>query len=170
MKRFLLALALLAPAAAASAQNSFPGIESIMSLDEFHKAGLDGLNPAQLAVLNEAIQRHLDGAVKTEVAKQADDIRKTAAEEERRSLLARFGLPVISFEQEWKTDPALEATVTNWVGGHSFKLDNGQVWEGVEPITYELKGKSIRIVPRPNGQFALEIDGKNTTIRIRRVK
>lgn len=168
MKRLFLAFVLTA--GAATAANSFPGIESIMTLEEFHNAGLDKLSPEQLAVLNTAITRHFDGTVKTEVAKQADDIRKTAAEEERRSILARFGLPVIDLEQQWKNDPALEATVTGWVGGNSFKLDNGQVWEGVEPITYELKGKSIRILPRPGGQFSLEIEGKNTTIRIRRVK
>jgi hypothetical protein len=32
------------------------------------------------------------------------------------------------------------------------------------------KGKTIRILPRPGGHFSLEVDGKNTTIRIRRVK
>ena len=97
-------------------------------------------------------------------------MRKTIAEEERRTILQRFGLPDISFSQEWKEEPGLDATVTNWVGGNSFKLDNGQVWEGMEPIPYELVNRKITIAPRPNGQFALEIEGKSTTVRIRRVK
>ncbi|MEZ5413028.1 MAG: hypothetical protein R3F03_01825 [Opitutaceae bacterium] len=168
MKRLLLAFALTATLA--TAQTNFPGIESIMTLEEFRNAGLDKLSAAEIAVLNGAITKHFEGAIKTEVAKQSDEIRKTAAQEERRSILARFGLPEIDLNQDWKSDPALTATVTNWVGGNSFKLDNGQVWEGTEPITYELKGKTIRILPRPGGHFSLEVDGKNTTIRIRRVK
>ncbi|MCC6416156.1 MAG: hypothetical protein IT582_09630 [Opitutaceae bacterium] len=170
MKRLLFAFALTTALTAASAETKFSGIESIMTLEEFHNAGLDQLTPAQIAVINQAITKHLAGAVQTEVAKQSDDIRRAAAEEERRSILARFGLPVLDLNQEWKSDPALAATVTGWVGGNSFKLDNGQVWEGTEPITYELKGKAIRVLPRPGGQFSLEIEGKNTTIRIRRVK
>lgn len=168
MKRLLLAFALTA--SIATAENRFPGIESIMSLEEFRNAGLDKLSPAEIAVLNQAITKHLEGTIKTEVAKQSDDIRKAAAEEERRNILARFGLPQIDLTQDWKNEPVLAATVTGWVGGNSFKLDNGQVWEGTEPITYELKGKSVRILPRPGGHFSLEVDGKNTSIRIRRVK
>lgn len=168
MKRLLLAFALTCTLA--SAESKFPGIESIMTLEEFRTAGLDKLSPAEIAVLNQAITKHLEGAVQTEVAKQSDSIRKAAADEERRSILARFGLPEIDLNQDWKNDPVLSATVTGWVGGNSFKLDNGQVWEGTEPITYELNGKSIRVLPRPGGQFSLEVEGKNTTIRIRRVK
>ena len=93
MKRLLLAFALTATLA--TAQTNFPGIESIMTLEEFRNAGLDKLSAAEIAVLNGAITKHFEGAIKTEVAKQSDEIRKTAAQEERRSILARFGLPEI---------------------------------------------------------------------------
>ena len=34
----------------------------------------------------------------------------------------------------------------------------------------ELSGREIEIQPRPNGGFALVVDGKNTTMRVVRVK
>jgi hypothetical protein len=168
MKRLLFAF--LVTTTAVCAETSFPGVENIMSLEEFHKTGLDQLTHEQITALNNAITKHYVGAVETQVTQKTDSMRKTIAEEERRTILQRFGLPDISFSQEWKEEPGLDATVTNWVGGNSFKLDNGQVWEGMEPIPYELVNRKITIAPRPNGQFALEIEGKNTTVRIRRVK
>jgi hypothetical protein len=56
------------------------------------------------------------------------------------------------------------------VGGNRFKLDNGQVWEGVEPIPFELVNREIAIEPRPGGHFSLTVEGKNTTVRIVRKK
>jgi len=156
---------------AAFADTSFPGVTSIMSLKEFHAAGLDKLSPEQLKALDGAILRHFEGAVKTAAKQEANKIAsETIALDEERSLLQRFGLPSISLSQDWRNKPALTGRVTRWVGGNSFQLENGQIWEGAEPIVYELVGKEIEISPRPNEQFALIVDGKNTTLRIRRVK
>ncbi|HTO02488.1 MAG TPA: hypothetical protein VL069_02245, partial [Opitutus sp.] len=71
---------------------------------------------------------------------------------------------------DWRNVPPLQATVTEWVSVNRFKLDNGQIWEGTDPITYELVGKPIEIQTRPHGQFALIVDGKNTTLRVRRLR
>ncbi len=169
MKRLLLAF--LITSTAAFAETSFPGVTSIMSLKEFHAAGLDKLTPEQLKALDGAIMRHFEGAVKTAVKKEANKIAQdTIALEEERTLLQRFGLPSISLAQDWRSKPGLTGRVTRWVGGNSFQLENGQIWEGSEPIVYELVDKEIEISPRPNGQYALIVDGKNTTIRIHRVK
>jgi len=167
MKRLLLAF--LITSTAALAENSFPGIQSIMTLQQFHDAGLDKLTPAQLTALDNAIKSHYDTAVKTAVVEKAKVTQDDFAREEERTLLERFGLP-LSLSQDWREKPSLSGTVTRWVGGNSFKMDNGQIWEGTEPITYELVDRNIEIAPRPNGQFALIVDGKNTTIRVRRVK
>jgi hypothetical protein len=169
MNRFLLAF--LATATAALAAPAFPGLKAIMSPQEFHRAGLDRLSPDQLGVIDAALIRHYLGTVKAEAAQEADKIvQQTVAHDEKKSMLQRFGLPDISFNQEWKDQAGLKARVTGWVGGNSFKLDNGQVWEGTEPIPYELANREIEIAPRPDHQFALIIEGKNTTVRVRRVK
>jgi hypothetical protein len=84
-------------------------------------------------------------------------------------MLERFGLPMFD-QTDWRDVPPLRATVTSWLSANRFKLDNGQVWEGMEPITYELPGKPVEIRARPHGQFALTVDGKNTTLRVKRVR
>ncbi len=169
MKRLLLAFVFITTAV--FAESSFPGIKAIMSPADFQKAGLDLLSPAQLEVLNSAIVRHYVGTVETVAAQQANQIaQETITQHEKQTILQRFGLPDLSFSQDWKDRPGISGTVTKWVGGNSFKLDNGQIWEGLEPIPFELVNRKIAIMPRPNGQYALEIEGNNTTIRVNRVK
>ena len=95
MKRLLLAF--LITSTATFADTSFPGVTSIMSLKEFHAAGLDKLTPEQLKALDGAILRHFEGAVQTAAKQEANKIAsETIALEEERSLLQRFGLPSIS--------------------------------------------------------------------------
>ena len=83
--------------------------------------------------------------------------------------LQRFGLPAFD-DSDWRTLPPLVSTVVKWESANRFLLDNGQVWEGFEPITYELLGKSIEIHARPHGQFVLVIDGQSTTLRLMRLR
>jgi hypothetical protein len=84
------------------------------------------------------------------------------------SFLSRFGLP--DFSGDWRDQPGIKGRVLGWVGGNSFRLDNGQVWQGAEPIPFELVNRDVEIQPRPGGHFALQVEGKNTTVRVVRVK
>jgi hypothetical protein len=166
----LLALFLLTTATAL-AESPFPGIKIIMTPEEYARAGLDGLTPDQIGVIDAAIIRHYMRTVNVAATQQAEQISQEAvAEEKHASWLARVGLPDISLTQDWKTQPSIKARCTGWATGNSFKLDNDQVWEGVEPIRMELSGRDIEIQARPNGAFALIVDGKNTTMRVVRVK
>ena len=166
----LLVLFLLT-AATAFAESPFPGLKIVMTPEEYARAGLDGLTPDQLSVIDAAIVRHYLRTVKVEATQQAEQLTQQALTEERdKSFLSRVGLPDISLSQDWKSLPSVKARCTGWATGNSFKLDNDQVWEGVEPIRMELAGREIEIQPRPNGGFALVVDGKNTTMRVIRVK
>ena len=165
MKR-LLALLLLAASVASAQTPLFPGLKSIMSAEEYERAGLNQLTPDQLAVVDAAIMRHYTEAAN--IAPTAPVNGQNMGLDDNRSWLSRFGLPDLG--SDWRGAPSLKAKCTGWVGGNSFKLDNGQVWEGSEPIPYELANRDIEIQPRPGGLFALIVEGKNTTIRVRRVK
>ena len=160
------------PAAPATAQStSFPGVKVIMTPEEYSRAGLDALSPDQVGVIDAAIIRHYNRTVATAATQEAEQISSQAVEEERqRSWLSRVGLPDITLSQDWKTLPSVKAKCTGWVTGNSFRLDNDQVWAGVEPIRMELTGRDVEIQSRPNGGFALVVDGKNTTMRVYRVK
>ncbi|MDB6167263.1 MAG: hypothetical protein JWM88_127 [Verrucomicrobia bacterium] len=148
----------------------FPGIKTVMSPEEFARAGLSGLSPDQLGLIDAAVIRHYARTVATAANQQATQIVQQQNTEQKRGFLERFGMPDLSFSQEWRDVPNLKAKCTGWAGGNSFKLDNGQVWEGLEPIPMELTNREVEIQSRPAGNFALAVDGQNTTIRVHRIK
>ena len=173
MKTSLLSLLLCLSAAVAAAQTTFPGLKAVLTKAEWERAGLDRLTPDQIGVIDAALIRQQAGAtvqLQAEVTK-ARAIAGLSDGPTRQSpgLMQRFGLPLFD-DGDWKSMAPLKAKVTKWEGGNRFRLDNGQIWEGFEPITYELPGKDIEIHARPHGQFALIVDGQNTTLRVMRLR
>lgn len=167
MKRILLAFLLVA--APVVAESLFPGIKAIMSPEEQRNAGIDQLTANQLAVIDTAIVRFYASNMKSQISSEAAQIAEKMRQADRESsFLSRFGLPDIS--GDWRDQPGIKGRVTGWVGGNSFRLDNGQVWQGAEPIPFELVNREVEISPRPGGHFALQVEGKNTTVRVVRVK
>jgi len=171
MKTPLLVLLLVLSASTAAAQTTFPGLKAVLSAAEWKRAGLDRLTPDEIGVIDAALIRNQAGAtaqLQTELAK-ARTVAATPAPAANPSLMQRFGLPIFD-EGDWRTMPPLRAKVTKWEGGNRFRLDNGQIWEGHDQITYDLPGKEIEIHARPHGQFALVVDGVNTTLRVMRLR
>jgi hypothetical protein len=174
MKTPLLAAVLLFTASLVAAQTTFPGLKAVLSAAEWKRAGLDRLTPDEIGVIDAALIRNQAGTtaqLQTELAKARTVATTTTAPAAAQSpgLMSRFGLPLFD-EGEWRTMPPLRAKVTKWEGGNRFRLDNGQVWEGHEAITYDLPGKDIEIQARPHGQYALVVDGVNTTLRVMRLR
>ena len=179
MKSLIITFALFVSASFSCAQTAFfPGLKSVLSDTEWKRAGLDRLSPDEIGVIDAALIRHQSAAT-AQLQSELKAARENAAvagaaapavtAEQKRGLLQRFGLPTWD-ESDWRTLPSLKAKVTAWEGGNRFKLDNGQVWEGFETIPYELTGKNIEIQARPHGQYALIIEGQNTTLRIMRLR
>ena len=159
-----LALLLLFTASTAFAESYFPGLKVVLTQQEFVRAGLDKLTPDQIGVIDAAIIRHYVRTIEN-VAAQAN---VEATNDGERGWLSKFGLPDVG--DDYRDKPGVKGRCTSWVGGNSFRLDNAQVWEGSEPITIDLVGKEIEIQPRPGGLYDLVVNGRNTTIRVRRVK
>ena len=171
MKTPLLAAVLLFTASLAAAQTTFPGLKAVLSAAEWKRAGLDRLTPDEIGVIDAALIRNQAGAtaqLQTELTKARTAATATTPQLNP-GMMQRFGLPLFD-EGDWRTMPPLRAKFLKWEGGNRFKLDNGQVWEGAEPITYELAGKDLEIQARPHGQFALVVDGVNTTLRVMRLR
>jgi hypothetical protein len=169
MKTLFALFLLTAGVALAQTPATFPGLKTVMTPEEFARAGLSGLTPEQLALIDAAIVNHYNRTVTTAASQQAAVIvQQQTVETNKRSWLARFGMPDLG--ADWKDIPSLKAHCTGWVGGNGFKLDNGQVWEGEEQITNELADHDIEIQARPAGNFALYVDGVNTTILVHRIK
>lgn len=171
LPRELLVASLVLVAASCPAAEIFPGLKAILTPAEWQRAGLDRLSPDQIGVIDAALIRQQAG---TTAQLQAELLTARATTtsvtaEQKKGLLQRFGLPLFE-ESEWRSLPPLQAKVLKWESPNRFKLDNGQVWEGFETITYELVGKDIEIQARPHGQFTLIVDGVNTTLRVMRLR
>lgn len=153
----------------------FPGLRSVLTDAEWKRAGLDRLTPDQIGVIDAALISHYMRAVtgvgpmpsaETLAALQRAD---QPAAAESRGFWDRFGLTRLA-ESDWRTQPPLNARCTGWQGGNRFVLDNGQVWEGVERIPFDVAGKPVIIEARPLGNFALKLEEKGAAVMVRRVK
>ena len=162
------------------AQDTFPGLSAIMTAAEKKRAGLERLSPDEIGVIDAALIRYYMRIVtgvgplpspEALAAMQRADQAAAAAAMPRLSpsIWERFGLTKLP-ETDWRTQPPMTAKVTSWQGGNRFVLDNGQVWEGLDPIPFELPGKHIIIEARPMGNFALKLDEKSAAVRVKRLK
>jgi hypothetical protein len=79
-----------------------------------------------------------------------------------------FGLTKLN--TEWRTQPPMKAKVTGTRGANGFTLDNGQVWEALEQLPFEVLGRSVTIEARPMGAFALKLNGDSIPVRVHRVR
>ena len=155
-----------------SAQNASPGLRAILTDAEWRRAGLDRLTPDQIGVIDAALIRHSQGstqALKTELETAKREIAAVNDVKRERTILERFGLPILS-DVDWRSLPPLRAKVVEWQNANRFKLDNGQIWEGLEPIPYELAGQDVEITARPAGRFQLTVAGRSTGLRVIRLR
>jgi hypothetical protein len=164
-------------AAPVFADGIFPGLKEVLTDAEWKRAGLDRLTPDQVGVIDAALIRHymraitgvgpLPRATATAAATPAADT--GAAPAGGNSFSAFFGLTKLP-EIDWRTQPPLVAKFAGWKSANRFALDNGQEWEGMEQIPFELEGRQVIIEARPMGGFALKLDEKSAVVRVKRVK
>lgn len=176
MKPLRLFLAGLLAATAAIAQGTFPGLQKILTPAEWKRAGLDQLTPDQIGVIDAALIRYQAGEEKRVAAAAlpvpaplpAAGASPAEAALARSRHWERFGLEKIT--GDWRTHPAMTSKVTGWLGANRFSLDTGQVWEGQEPIPFELLGQEVVIEARPMGAYALRLGENSMSVRVRRVR
>ena len=175
MKARLLFLAILAAASAALAQETFPGLQKVLSAAEWKRAGLDRLSADQIGVLDAALIRHLASRPAPAPAwtgPDTPDAPPGASPAESAVIRSRFwekfGLQKIS--GDWRSQPPMKAKVTAWQGANRFALDTGQVWEGTESIPFELLGQEVTIEARPLGAYELRLNENSMAVRVRRLQ
>ena len=170
---FFLPLLLALDSAGSSAEPIFPGLQSVLTPTEWQRAGLDRLTPDQIGVIDAAlIRHHAPAATLAANPPPLDPAPGTTPQENaltRSRFWTRFGFGK-GDTADWRKQPPMHAKVTSWQGANRFALDTGQVWEGVEPIPYEILGATITIEARPLGAFALKLNETSMAVRVRRVK
>lgn len=168
--RCLIPLFILAAAAVQGGEPSFPGLKAIMSEADWKSAKLDRLEAGDVQLINEAFARYLAGAaIPASALVVPPPNEEVKAPAKKHSLWERFGLGAAA-EEKPREKPLMQAKATAWHGNNGFELDNGQVWEGIDPIHFDLVGKAIGIQEGRLGSFLLVIEGKDTTVRLHRIK
>ncbi len=173
MKRLLLSCLFVSSAfLAGAAEPPFPGLRALLTDAEWKRAGLDRLSPDEIGVIDAALIRHqVQTIARVTTPPPVEPEPGSTAQENaltRSRFWERFGIG--GDTADWRKQPPMHAKVTSWVGGNRFSLDTGQVWEGVEPIPYEILGATVTIEARPRGAFALKLNEESMAVRVRRVQ
>ncbi|MEO6066168.1 MAG: hypothetical protein ABIP49_10370 [Lysobacterales bacterium] len=139
----------------ATAQDMQP-IEQRMSPEARKESGLDKLTPAELGALNAWIESNMSEKA----------IRKSL-----------IGFPVMHLfaggEEAKPIVAHLDGEFRGWKGSTKFTLDNGQVWEQIEPgslIARRVNNPAVTIKPAMMGTWMLQVDGYNRSVRVQRIK
>jgi hypothetical protein len=184
MKLLRLFLPCLLVATAAFAQSTFPGLKSILSEAEWKRAGLNKLTPDQIGVIDAALIRYQASDAKSQPAAAGATAATptvvlppepppgaTPAEiaAARSRFWDKFGIGKFT-SGDWRNQPAMKVKVTGWQGANRFVVDTGQVWEGVEPIPYEILGQEITIMARAAGACVMKLNETSVEVLVRRVK
>lgn len=136
-------------------------IEQQMTPEQFQAAGLDRLDPAQLANLNGWLNRTLE----SEVAKAA----KTAEDKVNRQNRGFGG----SAARE-PVEARLQGAFTGFGKGRSFTLDNGQVWRQTDDASLhgvKLDNPQIKITPSLIGTaWYMQVESYGSRAKVERSK
>ena len=153
MNRILIAILalVLASTLRADDSDSFPGVEKLMSPEEFSEAGLDKLGPEERAALNKWLIRY--------TAWQAPEIRKTSEE-------------VKEVEKAFELKATVKQPFKGWSGKTYFYLDNGQVWQQRTAGKYYYSGDETAIVIRRNalGFYKMELLATGSQVGVKKIK
>ena len=139
-------------------------VEQQMSADEFKAAGLDKLSAQELAALNAWLQRK----VGQETAKVAE-----TAKEEGRKEVAEKNRGFFDFGSAEAIQSNIVGEFKGFANGRKYTLQNGQVWEQVEPASLEgIRRTDPKVTIKPGlfNNWFMKIDGYNTAAKVRRIK
>lgn len=126
----------------------FPGIERLMSAEDYARAGLGKLTAEERAALNAWLVRYTAGEAAV-VAETSKEVREAAVEV---AIVARILPP---FE--------------GWDGKTLFRLDNGQVWRQRQPGRYRHQaGQDTEVRIRKNffGFYVLTLESTGRSVGV----
>ena len=114
---------------ASAADKPFPGIEALMSEDEYRAAGIEKLSDAERAALNAWLISYTVG--------EAPVLRKNNPQ-------------VREAEKSITIEAAILQPFDGWTGNTVFSLDNGQKWRQRLDGRYSYNGDNTQVVIKKN--------------------
>lgn len=152
MKALLCTILLLSsPVLMAEDASTFPGIEALMTPQEYRAAGLEKLTAAERKALNSFLIRYT--AEESLVMLNTDeDVKQAVVEQE-----------IVS---------VIEAPFNGWWGDTIFRLQNGQVWQQRTGGNYPYRGTrpEIRITKNFLGFYRMELVENGKVVGVKRLK
>lgn len=162
MRRLTVSLLLaLGLANGAALAQSYSTVEERMSGAEFKAAGLEKLSPAELAALNAWLQKQQDRVLATESFGPG-----------MRPVQDRNGFDDAASRREIRS--RLVGEFKGWTGNARFVLENGQEWQQTDgEVLAGIKAMSnpaVTIKPGLISGWKLQVEGYNSTVKVKRVK
>lgn len=177
-------LVLLASPAIASAQSSAATLEQRLTPEEMHATGLDTLSPAQLRLLNQALQRSAAedscpatapvasaGAPVQEASKSIEPAIATPQPDP--APRAEPTAPMFIGLNDEPVNSRVVGVVSGWEPGTEFALENGQRWKvlkGELTLHSPLSNPSITVIPGIAGRWFLQVDENLPSARVYRIE
>ena len=167
--RYLVLALGLAASAVVIASGGFSSLEERMTGREFREAGLYKLSDEELAFLNRWIQ------VRALAAGEVPDWLAGRVAETSSGMAAATGGDRRGFADGDRSpiNSRLRGSFNGWRGETRFELENGMVWEQVEPNVFavsSMENPEVRIRPGMFGSWHLQVVGYNSRVRVRRVE
>ena len=131
--------------------STFPGVEALMTPEEYRAAGLEKLTPVERKALNSFLIRYT--AEESQVLLNSDEEVKRAVEEQE----------IVSVIQQ---------PFKGWSGDTVFRLENGQVWQQRQRGNYPYRGThpEVRITKNFIGFYRMELTENGKAIAVKRLQ
>jgi len=133
-------------------EESVPGVETLMTVEDFEASGLDKLSPAERLHLSAWVARYREGAV---TGPPPEKTSEQLAEEKATEMVAKV---VPSF--------------TGWSGKTVFRLDNGQTWQQRQTGKLHYDGDDSTVIIYRNlvGRYMMKHNDTGRAVGVKRIK
>ena len=142
---------LLTCTAAFADDTVFPGVEKLMTTQEYEAAGLDKLSPEEMQALNKWL-----------IGYTVEDA----------SVMRQNNEEVQAAEKAIEISGNIKQPFSGWTGKTVFYLDNGQVWRQRVSGRYQYKGSNTAVLIDKNliGFYRMTLVDSGRSIGVSRVK
>ena len=161
----LLSLLLLLAVSTATGKD-FPGVEALMSEEEFAAAGLNKLTAEEREALNSWLLKYTTDDVPV-LVKEVPELKEAVALQQ-----AVAPKPVPEPETDQPIVSSIVGKFKGWTGKTVFKLENGQVWKQRQSGRYlkKLENPKVEISKNMLGFYMMEILETGKRIGVKRIR
>jgi hypothetical protein len=170
---FLLVIFLLPCTAVCDESQGFPGVQRIMSPQQFRQMGLDKLTPEQLEMLNKWLigytSMERDVVRKETIENESEKIRETVKQEVKLEVTQEVKKEA---EEAEHIVSRIDGPFEGWEGKTVFKLKNGQIWQ--QRISGRIMIKAtepqVEITKNLFGFYVMHVLNTDYAIGVKRIK